>query len=271
MREIVIDSGAPPREIRALVVGPFKSGKTHFAATFPAPLFIADASEGGYKTLFEMPSELWWDPAVRPEVWAIESFKDIGTQVLPRLESAAAAGKFKWRTIVFDPISIYSDRVLAEMQGANPDRDNRQNYGDLAVHLRALLLRFHALPAHMLWLSHTKEGEAGVELAIQGQMSGKFGAWMDFIWYTNVVLVPNRAAIYELRTAPFRNVKFLGSRWKLPDPVAPSFKAIAAALRMNETPVSPTLPGAPAAPASANGAAAASAARSKIAPPTKRV
>lgn len=243
MREINIEAGAPPTLVRALVAGTFKTGKTHFAATAPAPLFIADAAEAGYNTLFEMDPELWWDPKVTPTVWAIERFVDVGKVILPRLEAAMSEGRFPWRTIIIDPISLYSDRVLAEMQQAEPGKDNRQVYGDLGTHLRALIIRYNALPAHVLWLSHTKEGEHGAELAIQGQTSGKLGAWVDFVWATNVVTVPNRPPHYELRTAPFRNLKFLGGRWKLPDPITPSFKAVAAALRMKETPVSPKLPG----------------------------
>lgn len=271
MREIVIKAGAPPELIRAVVVGPFKSGKTSLAATFPTPLFISDAVEGGYKTMYEMDPALWWDPAVRPEVWAIESFKDIGTVVLPRLEAAAQQGKFKWRTVVFDPISLYSDRVLSEMQQADPGKDNRQIYGDLGIHLRALIIRFQALPAHVLWLSHLKEGENGVELAIQGQTSGKLGAWGDFCWYTNVITAVNIPPRYELRTLPYRNVKFLGGRWKLPDPITPSAKAIFAALRMAETPVSPTLPGAPsAAPTAAANGTENGASTAAVAPPVVR-
>jgi hypothetical protein len=251
VREFKIQSGSAPDHIRAMIVGPTSSGKTTFAATAPRPLIISDATEGGWRTVQTMHPDLWWDPAVPPEIWVIEKAMASGKQqgdtvtILNRLEEAArvaaSGGKpFPWRTIVFDPISLYTDRMIAEMQLNDPGKDTRQVYGDLANHLRVLILRVHALPAHVLWLCHTKNDGS---LAMSGQMAEKFPAFCDFKWMTWANTIGVAQPVYELHTAPFRQWNFLGGRWPIPSPVLPSFKIISAYLNMPEQPVSTAVRG----------------------------
>jgi hypothetical protein len=239
---------------RILALGAPRSGKTHFAASAPAPLFIGDNSEGGFETIQYMDPKLWWDPSVPPEVRAIEdAFADLHPELL-RLEKLKAEGKFPYRTIVIDPISIYADRVMSEMvyqaAKAGKERDGRQMFGDLANHLRLLLLRVHALPAHVIWLCHVKEG--GLSLA--GQMSDKLPAFMNL-----TVLLTKTATIgtepkFEMHTEAFGAFAQLGARARfvnsagqyfgLPSPMIPSFKALAQIYKLG-TPVSPSMPGHP--------------------------
>lgn len=245
MREFTIKPGSPPEHVRAMVCGLPSAGKTFMAATSPKPLFISDASEGGYKTMFQMDPALWWDPAVAPDIWAIESMKDV-VPLLTRLEKMAVEGKFPYRTIVFDPLSTYVDRVLAEFMQADPKGNNLRFYGDSANHLRVLVLRFHALPAHVLWLCHVKAD--GTEIngpAIGGQMANKFPAFCDFKWMCHVTTGVGQAPTYEMHTAPFRTWTFLGGRWAMPDPMIPSFKCVSQILGMHEKPISPAVPGHP--------------------------
>jgi hypothetical protein len=245
MREVKITAGGRPQYVRALVGGLPGNGKTSFGATAPKPLFISDAAEGGYKTLYQMDPTLWWDAKVPPEVWTIESMKDV-PQILTRLEDLAIKGKFPYQTLVFDPLSIYTDRIIAELQQQNPGRDNRQVYGDLANHLRVLVLRLHALPAHVIWLTHVKSGGSDVNgPAIGGSMGEKFAAYCDFKWLTWAQSMQGQASTFELRTAPFRTWNWLGGRWQLPDPMIPSFKCVAQILGLVEQPVSPAVPGYP--------------------------
>jgi len=199
-----------------------------------------------------MDPELWWDAKKPPTVWAIENaFQDL-SPMLARLEKAKAEGNFPFKTIVIDPISIYADRVIAEMvlrNASDPkaNNDKRAMYGDLANHLRVLLLRVHALPAHVLWLCHIKEG--GVSLA--GQTAEKLPAYMDFTW-----LCSNSPGLgYELHTAPYGAFSILGGRWSvrnasgkrygLPSPIIPSFKSIAQVMKLDGVPSSVSMPGFP--------------------------
>lgn len=243
MLELKIGHMEPPRYVRALVCGLASSGKTTFAASAPKPLFISDAAEGGYNALRQMPVEWRWDSNVAPDVWAIENMSDVPV-ALARLEQLAAGGNFPYKTLVFDPLSIYVDRVLSELMTRNPGQDTRRYYGDLANHLRVLLLRFHALPCHVLWLSHVRnDGNETNGPALGGQMGTKLPAYMDFKLLTNVQTAPSAPPVFELRTRPFRTWTFLGSRYQLPDPMIPSFKCLAQVLNLPDQPASPAVPG----------------------------
>lgn len=250
MRVINVSESSALKYIRAVVLGTPKSGKTHFAASAPKPLFIADAAEGGYATIQCMDPALWWDPKSPPTVWAIEdAFADVPPS-LAKLEALKAAGTFPYETIIVDPISIYADRVLAELQmRASGDKkavDNRGLYGDLANHLRVLVLRFHALPCNVLWLCHVKDGG----LALAGQTAEKLPAFMDFTW----MCVNGGVDGYVLHTRPYGAYSILGGRitirdtngtpWGLPSPMIPSFKAIAQIFGLG-VPISPAMPGHP--------------------------
>ncbi len=250
MREIDLSNNRATN-VHALILGPPKSGKTHFAASAPDALFISDAAEGGYATIASMDPALFWDPAKPPTVWAIEdAFKDL-PGILARLEALKATGNFPYRTLVMDPISIYADRVLAEMHmraaATGKAVDGRALYGDLANHLRVLVLRIHALPAHVLWLCHVKDG--GVSLA--GQTAEKLPAYMDFSW----LCTNNSADGYLLQTAPYAAYTILGGRYSwanskgkrygMPNPLLPSFKAVSQVMRLGVDPISPAMPGYP--------------------------
>ena len=250
MRELRIQPGRPSGHLRMMIVGPPSSGKTTMAASAPKPLFICDSTEGGWATIESMDPNLWWDPNVPPEVWIVE--KAMPTQghigdtneMLQRLERMAAQGNFPYSTVVIDPISIYADRIVSELQLAEAGRDNRQVYGDLANHLRVIFMRFHALPCHVMWLSHINR-DGG--LAVAGQMSDKIPALCDYKWLTWVdatnPLAPPR---YELHTKPFQKWTFIGGRGpELPNPMVPSFKVVAQILKLPQQPVSPAVPGYP--------------------------
>lgn len=246
MRELKINHHEAPRYIRALVCGLPSAGKTTFAGSAPDPLFISDAAEGGYNALYQMPPDWRWNPSFEPVVWAIETMLDIPV-MLGRLEQMQASGKFPFKTLVVDPLSIYVDRVLFELMAKSPGQDARRYYGDLANHLRLILMRFHALPCHVLWLCHVRaDGNETNGPAIGGQMGTKMPAYMDFKVLNHVQTSPTAPPTYELRTRPFRSWTFLGGRWPLPDPMIPSFKCIAQVLGMADKPVSPAVPGFPA-------------------------
>lgn len=245
MKEVNIANGGGIEFVRALVCGLPSSGKTVFAASAPRPLFLSNYAEGGFNSIRFMDPTWWWDPNVPPEVRAIETITDVPKE-LARLEDLAVKNIFPYRTIIFDPLSIYTDQVIAELKQRTPDKDNRQIYGDLATHLRALVLRLHALPCHILWLTHVKnDGTETNGPAIGGQMGNKFPAFCDFKWMTVATALADRPTQYELRTAPYRTWTFLGGRTKLPDPLVPSFKMIAAYLQLADQPVTWAMPGFP--------------------------
>lgn len=239
MRQFLVGRSAAPRRIRAIVGGKASSGKTHFAATFPKPLFISDATEGGAATLDAMNPEMWWDANDPPEVWEIENMLEM-TKIAIDLGGRKV---FPWQTVVVDSLSIYAQRVLRELNSSDPKQDNRQRYGVLSDQLSSLVARIHSLPAHIVWLCHIDDE---MQLTVPGKASAALWAYMSYKWMTYVSTSPrpNVPAEYQLHTRPWMRADWLGGRSVLtaPSPMIPSFKPIAELLGLPEVPVSPACP-----------------------------
>ena len=245
MREIHIQTGAPPTLLRVLLSGLGTSGKTTICASLPNPVFVVDVSESGYKTLSSIDRNWFWDPNKMPTIWGVEDSLQDFPKMLNDLENMAASGRMPFTSLVIDPISILADRYVAEKIRAEPGRDNRQIYGDLGNQLRNMILRIHALPLHVVWTAHVQtEGEAP-GLAIPGQMGDKFPAYCDCKWMARVNIKPNQAPQYELHTQPILPWTWVGSRYPIPSPIIPSFKPVFDFWGMPERPVSPACPGYP--------------------------
>lgn len=246
MQEIIITPGVAPEHIRALVCGLSGSGKTHFCATAERPVFLSDMSEGGHKTINFMDPQLWWDPAYVPKVLVIEQVADMFKQI-GIWEQMVRDKTFPYRTIICDPLSTYTDRFLNELRVSGANKDPRQDYGDLYAHIRALMTRVHALPAHILWTAHLNFD--GTEIngpAIGGKLLPiKVPAWCDYKFLCNVITDPMKPPSFELRTKPYKTWGFLGARSPMPEVVIPSMKCIYQLLGYKSQPVSPAVPGYP--------------------------
>ena len=244
MRQFIVGKAATPRRIRAIVGGKTGSGKTHFAATWPKPLFLADATEGGAATLEGMAKssakEFFWDKNSPPEVWEIENMMEMPRLVTDLLDRK---GNFPWQTIVVDSLSIYAQRVLRELYAADSKQDNRQRYGQLSDGLSSLVSRVHALPAHIVWLCHVDDDQ---QLTVPGKASAALWAYMSYKWmtYVSTSTQPNVPAEYQLHIRPWLRADWLGGRSYInaPSPMIPSFKPMAELLGLPDRPVSPACP-----------------------------
>ena len=238
MRQYTVGSQAAPKFIRALVGGRVCSGKTHFAATAPAPLFISDAAEGGAKTLGSMDPALWWNPKVPPNVVEIENMMEMPQYVTSLINKK---GGIKEQTLVVDSISIYAQRIMRELKASNPGGDGRQRYGELGDGLSALVSRVHSLPMHVIWLCHVDEEQ---QLSVPGKATSSLWAYMDYKWMTHVE-TSNKTIDFQLHTRPFGRASWLGGRSGmnvLPSPMIPSFKPIFELLDLPGKPASPACP-----------------------------
>ena len=244
MREFKAGSSIVSSYLRVVIGGKPSSGKTSFAATAPAPLFFADQSEGGFETLKTMAQDeklrsFWWDPKVEPDIWAMESMLEYWPQIT-RLERMIAGKKCPFKTLVFDSLSIYGQRVLRELRLGNPGRDGRQNYGDLQSAIDLMIARIHALPMHVLWLCHVTDD---YQLTVPGKATAASWAYMSHKWLIRADVQAGRATNYQLHTKPFRTATWLGGRGNpLPDPMIPSFKCLFPLLGLNDKPVSLAVP-----------------------------
>jgi len=246
MREYVAGAGQASQYIRMLVGGKISSGKTSFAATAPSPLFLADAAEGGFKVLDKMDSRLWWDPKVKPHVWAMENMYDWMKQVVV-LQQMCSGGKLPVvgghprKTLVIDSLSIYAQGVLRDRKLENPGQDGRQRYGDLGDLVSLLVYRAHSLPMHVIWLCHA---DADQNLVVSGKAPTAAFAYMDYKLLVRAD-VKGDDVNYQLQTRPFQRATWIGQGRvgrPLPSPMIPSFKCLAELFGLPEKPVSPSLP-----------------------------
>jgi hypothetical protein len=205
MREINLDRNADVLPVNTfLIYGDSRSGKTTLAASFPRPLFLADASEGGWDSIANMTDDQYFEPTVKPLVWAIEKMNDMAearAKALPLIQ----AGRVK--TIVIDSISFYADLYLNYLIALQTKRDTRAAYGDLGLHLRDLRVQLHGLGCNVVWLALARSPEPDDPMGrpmIPGQQADKLMAGCHYIMYArhyqerkNGVLAPS---VYELRT-----------------------------------------------------------------------
>jgi AAA domain-containing protein len=188
MRDLSLDRPAEALPFDTyLMYGNTRSGKTHFAATFPRPFVIADVAEGGWQTVRAMNRNLWFEPDIEPMIKGIDQMNDV-IQMSPMIDQLIATGRI--RTIVFDALSFYTDFMLAQMTnvmaGSGKPVDNRQLYGQLGVHLRELRQTMHLKGVNVVWLclaKHPDEDDPKGGPMIPGKQGDKFAAGVDYLWY----------------------------------------------------------------------------------------
>jgi len=183
MRKIDLNDPKGPARITMMLTGSSRSGKTYFAARFPRPVFLSDASEGGWTTIENMADEAFYENGRVPEVYAIEKPADMIDSIAD-LETRINADKQSVGTIVIDSLTFYAEMYFAQLEAASQRFDTRKAYGDLASHLRWIMIRIHRLPVNVLWLALTKEGgEEGSlgGISVPGQTATKAPARCD-IW-----------------------------------------------------------------------------------------
>jgi hypothetical protein len=244
MKEFDAGSGPISKYIRVVIGGKPSAGKTSFAATAPAPLFLGDISEGGFQVLDTMERNpklrsFWWDPTVKPKIWALENRAEL-LPAIDRLKTMVAQRRCPFQSVVVDSLSILGRRIMRELRGDNPGRDRRQDYGDLDYALDRIVAEMHTLPLHMIWLCHVTDD---YQLTVPGKATAAVWANMSYKWLVRADVQANGSINYQLQTRPFRTATWLGGRGcVLPDPMIPSFKCLFPLLGLEGVPASPAVP-----------------------------
>lgn len=174
-----------------LIYGDTRSGKTTCTGGFPRPLVLADGSEGGWRSLKGLADDQLFEPDVDPIVWAIESMGDMAL-ALGKIPPLIASGRV--RTVGISSITFYANTYLTHLKRQDPDRDNRQVYGDLAGHLREIRTRFHNLGVNIVWealADHPESSEDGKASkkgrpSIPGKTADQFAAGVNYLFRTGV-------------------------------------------------------------------------------------
>ena len=225
MREVDLSVATAPKRTTVLSYGDMRSGKTRWAATWPRPLFLSDATEGGWTTIKNMDPNALWEPNRVPRVWAIESAADM-MQALGDVEPLIQSGEVM--TLVVDSLTFYNDLYLAMLcrvaaQG-NRQPDMRRVYGNLGQHLRELRIRVHGLNVNVVWLCLAKLPDDSNPMGgpmISGQQAAKFSAGCDYIFYHRAYQpTPNDPHYFEIRTRRWGQYAAGGrDEFQLPDPL----------------------------------------------------
>ena len=234
-----IDLNAPPETGTFLIYGDTRSGKTKLAGTFPRPRFLSDQTEKGYETLRHMKPEELFEPGVRPEVYGIESPKDM-IDLLEDTEVTVRKNPGKIQTLVIDSLTFYSDlfyetmaREEARMSGQKMV-DTRKLYGALFNHLRSVMIRAHSIPGiNVVWLGLASVDDYGRGgLMIPGKSAAKLPAMCNNYWYLRRYKVSKDEEGYEVRTQTYMSFPAGGRDGeKLPDPLPEnSYRAYAQAM-----------------------------------------
>lgn len=210
------------KQLTAILVGDSRAGKTHFAATWPRPLFLMDNSEHGWTTIQYMDPEQWYEPGRTPNVIAIEEPADLLQCLVALREQAAGSkpslkdwplpvGKDEVGTVVIDSLTFYADAYFSQLEAvaaSGKTVDKRQLYGDLHSHLRYLMIQMHKLPYNILWTALPKEGDNGVlgGALVAGQTATKAPARCD-LWLLCNKIEKQKEVFYEVRTESYRGLK----------------------------------------------------------------
>lgn len=211
-KKIDLNNPRGPSRITMMIVGASRSGKTHFAARFPRPLFLSDATESGWTTIQHMEDDQFYEPGVLPQVWSIESPKEM-MEAIMEAEAQLRKDPSSIGTLVIDSITFYAEAYFAQLEGEHSGKryDPRQLYSNLASHLRWLMIRIHQLPVNVLWLTLAKEGSEGDSLggvSIPGQTAVKAPARCD-IWcfLEQLYKGPKQPQIFRMHTQNYAGFK----------------------------------------------------------------
>lgn len=251
MRKIDLNRKDSYRRLTCMCYGPSRAGKTRFGGSFPRPLFLSDASEGGWETLIHMDPEALYEPDRKPEVFALEQASDM-IQALSEVRNRIASKPGEILTVVVDSLTFYADTYFAALEKAAYDRagssgrrpDSRQLYMDLGQHLRWLALQVHQLPVNVVWICLEKppsEDNPNGSILIPGSNADKFPARCDYLMYHRAYQVSPAAGItYEIRTRRYGAFNAGGrDEGRLPDPLPEcSYRALAEAVGIGAPPLS---------------------------------
>jgi hypothetical protein len=243
-----------PRNVSVMTYGASRVGKTRFAASWPRPLFLADATEKGWETIRNMDPENFFDPTFTPEVWGIEDPQDM-FKAIQDVQTRIKQNPGDIQTLVVDSLTLYSDLYFTGLEVAAVKRSNqvdrRRLFGDLGQHLAWLITEVHKLPLNIVWVCLEKppqDGAMGGPL-LTGQTRDKAPARCEYLLYQRAYRTKaDEPPKFEIRTKPY-GAYIAGGRsgdMTLPDPLDPTYRAFAEAIGM-------PVPGTAKAPAKAAG------------------
>jgi hypothetical protein len=151
------------KKIRAVIYGPARSGKTTFAGTFPAPIFLVPS-------LCEDEMEALDDQDIPYLVYS--SLGEV-IEACKFLENETKTGFKKtggFATVVVENLTVAYEMWLAELEGKSHRNTQRDVWGEVHKVNLGMYRSLHALKKqHILWITHdhvkvVKENHGGKEI-----------------------------------------------------------------------------------------------------------
>lgn len=157
------------------------SGKTHFAATWPHPVFLVpNISRGEIRTVGH-------SDAV--QVVLFNDMVDMKNQVV-ELGKAVEKGTVKCKTIVFDNLTTTQMLFEEEIKQKKAiDKLEWDDWGKFKSIFANLMTSLHSWPVHVVWITHSNEDQM---FTLMGQSKEFFPSNCDLILYHEVVDVPGK-------------------------------------------------------------------------------
>lgn len=165
----------PPKRITVLAYGASGSGKTHFAGTFPKPLFLD--MRGGLMTIRAKKVKF-----IRPKSYADMLLPSIAENVEP------------YETIVFDHMTEAARLLMVQaLMMSGRERPQLQDWQLVIERMRRLVVAYTSddtLPdKHILFVcedqidKNDETGEVLVTPDVPGKFARQIGSWFDCIFH----------------------------------------------------------------------------------------
>lgn len=220
MRVVDITNKSAANRITALSYGQSRAGKSRWAATWPRPLFLSDATESGWETVRSMNRNAWFEPDRAPIVWAIETASDM-RQAIRDAKPLIQQGEVL--TVVIDSLTFYADLFFNFLDSAGRV-DQRQLYQKLGQHLKTIREEVHLLGCNVVWLALEKPPGEDTPVGgpmLSGSNAQKFAAGCDYVFYhRSFQVTPTAPAQWEIRTKRYQNYQAGGrDEGRLTDPL----------------------------------------------------
>lgn len=182
--------------IKLLAYGDSGVGKTCFASTFPGPVAFLDFDN-------KLSSALNYLRATRPEKVDEISYSSFSTnrvtdrpyrafqEELLALEKLVKEGKFHYKTVVLDSLTLYSEALMADTIQSNPNvkraiagHPGMQDYGLVGTYFRNDMGRLLALPCNVICIGHIKEltDEMTMAVSYKVMLSGQLANYAPKIF-----------------------------------------------------------------------------------------
>lgn len=181
--------------------GGMGAGKTTFASTFPAPLFIIPANEGSELAL--RAKKLDYVKVGKRADGKVVPVRQHLNEILTELEQrharmreclakgdeAGADAAFPWQTLVPESLSHLGDMLIEDVSNYGKTKMDQQGWGQISTFMRTLHSRLRNLDAHIVYtaLAKTETNDAGAIVnglpALIGQTAEKLPSACDVVVY----------------------------------------------------------------------------------------